>query len=499
MRTGWWYRVASVLGVLGLSVVAVLLANTWILQTIFTTYVPLFWRLDPIVLSGGQLFMAVWLTALVVAACFVPLYKPRPRRILDAVSLAQKRVIFASCVLATLGYFKWSHRLPRATLVLTAGILFVALPIWFVLIRNRQNGTLDRAVLVGDDPSGMETILEAVDRPIIGYVAPPVEPFVELGESVSETVADGGQMQSVYGIEERATGSGIETLGWERLRELDYLGGFSRLDEVLVGNDVDTALLAFSRPDRAEFFGALDACYEHGISAKVHREQADNVLTDDIAGELVEIDLEPWDPQDHVIKRAFDVAFAVTGLVLLVPVVVAIAAAIKLDDGGSVLYKQERTATFGDTFTVYKFRSMVEGAESKTGATISAEDNGGTDPRVTRIGRLLRQTHLDEIPQLWSVIIGQMSVVGPRPERPELETNMESDAMEWRRRWFVKPGLTGLAQIHGVTGHDPEEKLRLDIEYIRRQSLGFDLKIVARQLWKVLSDAIEPVRNPTGR
>jgi len=123
---------------------------------------------------------------------------------------------------------------------------------------------------------------------------------------------------------------------------------------------------------------------------------------------------------------------------------------------------------------------MVPDAESGTGATLSAGDNGGVDSRVTAVGRVLRQTHLDEIPQLWSVLVGDMSVVGPRPERPELDRDMEDGVGEWRSRW--------LAQIQNATGYDPEQKLRYDIEYIRRQSFWFDLKIVVRQIWLVFVD-----------
>jgi lipopolysaccharide/colanic/teichoic acid biosynthesis glycosyltransferase len=210
--------------------------------------------------------------------------------------------------------------------------------------------------------------------------------------------------------------------------------------------------------------------------------------------ELVDVDLEPWGPLDRVVKRGFDLAFAGVGLLLSIPFVVCIAVAIKLDDGGPVFYEQERTAAFGDTLGVYKFRTMIKGAESAS-AVISAADAGRPDPRVTRVGGLLRATHLDEIPQLALVLAGTMSVVGPRPERPELDTDMEQDVGEWRRRWFVKPGLTGLSQINDITGHSPREKLRYDIEYIRRQSLWFDAKIVVRQLWIVWVDLLETIEH----
>jgi lipopolysaccharide/colanic/teichoic acid biosynthesis glycosyltransferase len=112
------------------------------------------------------------------------------------------------------------------------------------------------------------------------------------------------------------------------------------------------------------------------------------------------------------------------------------------------------------------------------------------NPRITKVGRFLRKTHLDEIPQLWSILIGDMSVVGPRAVWTDEERHLEEVAGDWRKRWFVKPGLTGLAQINGVSSTDPESKLRYDIDYIRRQSFWFDLKIVTRQVWLVIGDAL---------
>jgi lipopolysaccharide/colanic/teichoic acid biosynthesis glycosyltransferase len=273
------------------------------------------------------------------------------------------------------------------------------------------------------------------------------------------------------------------------LSALQRLGGLSTVESVLRKHDIDTVLLGFDQPDREEFFGALSTCYELGVRAMVHRDQADSVLVADAAGgELVDTDLSPLDWQDYVIKRLFDISFAVLGLLLLSPVILCIVVLVKLDSPGPVLYTQRRTAEFGETFRIFKFRSMVPEAEADSGATLSAEDAGGRDPRVTRVGRVLRLTHLDEIPQLWSVLRGDMSVVGPRPERPELDADIETNVNEWRSRWFVKPGLTGLAQINDVTGYDPERKLRYDIEYIRNQSLWYDLQIVIRQIYEVFMD-----------
>ena len=470
MATSWRYRVASAVGTASLTAFAVWLVNHPLIQEAFSQ-VPYVGRPAPVVLTSGALVFVILTVLLVVLGAMWPLFKPRPRRVLDTILITQKRVFLAMIGLAALGYFDYDYRLPRATLLMAGVFLVLWLPAWMVAIRRRPSEQ-SRAIIVGGNPSAMEAILNETDLPVLGYVSPPSSyGATEEGLVGSPEISDGGVVTT-------------------RLDELSNLGGLSRLDEVLVKHEIDTALLAFADTDRAEFFGTLDTCYEHGVSAMVHRDHSEDVLTAGVAGgELVEVDLDPWDWQDYVVKRVFDVCFAACGLVVLSPVILAIAVAIKLNSPGPVLYSQERTAEFGDTFTVYKFRSMVTDAEAGTGAKLSEEDRGDVDPRVTRVGHILRKTHLDEIPQLWSILVGDMSVVGPRPERPELDTDMKSGVKDWRRRWFVKPGLTGLAQINDVTGHNPQEKLRFDIEYIRRQSFWFDVKIVVRQLWAVATDA----------
>lgn len=476
MNGGWRYRLLSVAGTAALAAVAVAVASHAVVQRLFQL-LPVVGHLPFDSAVGREFVIEVSIATVVVCAALFPLYKPRPRRVLDVGLQALRRVSIALFALATIGYFDFTYRIPRATLLVAGAILFLTVPPWFVLIRRQPHPSGDRTVIIGDDPETMADILEVVEGNVLGYVSPPsaytrrAEPYVSAPE-----LADGGNPSE--------------------LDELVNLGGLSRLDEVLVEYDIGTAVLAFTQPDRGEFFGALDTCYGHGVAAKVHRDHADVVLTNGTAeGELVDIELEPWDWLDHIIKRVFDVAFAGTALLVLSPVIVVIAIAIKLDSLGPVLYRQERTAAFGDTFTVAKFRSMVPDAESETGAKLSDEDGDGVDPRVTRVGRILRRTHLDEIPQLWTILIGEMSVVGPRPERPELDGEMEEDTELWRRRWFVKPGLTGLAQINDETGFEPKKKIRYDIAYIRHQSLWFDLKIVIRQFWTVGCDLTDLSNN----
>ena len=176
-------------------------------------------------------------------------------------------------------------------------------------------------------------------------------------------------------------------------------------------------------------------------------------------------------------KRTFDVAVAGTGFVLAAPLTLLTALAVYLESNGPILYSQERVGQNGKTFTLYKFRSMQVDAES-AGAPLWARDN---DERVTRVGRVIRKTRLDEIPQLWNVLRGDMSFVGPRPERPFFVEQLAAEIPFYNQRHAVKPGITGWAQIkyqYGSSVEDAMEKLRYDLYYIKHLSLAFDISIV---------------------
>jgi len=476
MDTGWRYRIASVMGVAVWTALAVVVVNSGTVQQVLSM-APVLARLPPDPPVGAEYAIEVGLTVAVVVGALAPLYKPRPRRILDVVALTHKRVLVAVFALATIGYFDYTYKVPRLTLVAVTPILFVVVPAWLVWLRRPEtNG--ERTIIVGDDLRQIEAIATETDLSLLGYLCP--TPVVTLGvdRDVDGVAANG----------EETTTPAVSDGGYGTI-EIDRLGGLSRLEDILVEKDVETAVLAFTEADRAEFFGALDACYEHGVAAKVHQAHADTVLTSTATpgASLVDVEVEPWDIQDYIFKRAFDVAFAVGGLLVLLPVIGVIAGAIKLEDGGPVLYEQERTAVFGETFSIFKFRTMTPKGESATPVADAEND------RITRVGRLLRQTHLDEIPQLWSILRGNMSVVGPRAVWTEEEHILEDEAQMWRKRWFVKPGLTGLAQINDASSVEPETKLRYDLQYVREQSLAYDVKIVSRQIWKVGVDVVEAV------
>jgi len=172
-------------------------------------------------------------------------------------------------------------------------------------------------------------------------------------------------------------------------------------------------------------------------------------------------------------NRAADVAIAGTALLAASPLLGLAALAIKLEDGGPVLYRQTRVGKDGRDFELLKLRTMVVGAE-RMGAGYAVNEG---DPRITRVGRVLRRLSLDELPQLWNVVRGDMSVIGPRPT---LRYQVERYTERQRRRLEVKPGLTGWAQIHGRAALPWAERIELDVWYVEHRSPWLDLKILAR-------------------
>jgi lipopolysaccharide/colanic/teichoic acid biosynthesis glycosyltransferase len=199
-----------------------------------------------------------------------------------------------------------------------------------------------------------------------------------------------------------------------------------------------------------------------------------------------------WKYQHHVppfalgwrlmLKRVLDVLGGALGLVIALPILAAVAAAIKLTSKGPVLYSQERVGRFGDRFRIYKFRTMRVDAEAEGPVWAAGEE----DPRLTPIGRFLRRSHLDELPQFLNVLRGDMSLVGPRPERPHFVATLHGAIPSYDDRLLLKPGMTGLAQVHyhyDASLADVRKKLRYDLLYVKRMCLMLDVQILA---WTLL-------------
>jgi exopolysaccharide biosynthesis polyprenyl glycosylphosphotransferase len=244
-----------------------------------------------------------------------------------------------------------------------------------------------------------------------------------------------------------------------------------------------------------EAFQAIMDAYEHGITIMPM-----SLVYEGITGRVpVEHVNEDWavvllpiknsdgafDPYP-VVKRVGDIVFALVGLAVFALLLPLLALVMKLDSPGSIFYMQERVGRNGVIFRVYKLRSMIPDAEANTGAVFSRQG----DPRVTRVGRFMRKTRLDEVPQLYNVLRGDMSVIGPRPERPEHVVRLQEKIPFYRTRLILRPGLTGWAQVrydYGANDEDALIKLQYDLYYIRHQSMVLDVNIMLRTVGKVLS------------
>lgn len=198
---------------------------------------------------------------------------------------------------------------------------------------------------------------------------------------------------------------------------------------------------------------------------------------------VFEVEALSLTPVQQAVKRLGDVLLSVTLLIITAPLFLLISLAIKLTSPGPVFYRQKRVGLNNREFEIIKFRTMVDGAEKMTGPVLATDD----DPRVTRIGRLLRPTRLDELPQLLNILKGDMSFVGPRPERPCFVSQFSSEIPGYAYRLKVRPGLTGLAQVLGKYTTDPESKLRFDLYYIRNYSIILDIQIILQTLRVILT------------
>ena len=207
---------------------------------------------------------------------------------------------------------------------------------------------------------------------------------------------------------------------------------------------------------------------------------------------LMHVELPHYEGGKHVMKRALDVAASGVALLFLIPVMLIIALLIRHDSEGPVLFRQERVGKGGHTFFILKFRSMVRTAEDDLAGLLEKNEGAGVlfklkkDPRITRVGQTLRKYSLDELPQLWNILIGEMSLVGPRPP---LMAEVENYEDRVHRRLYIKPGLTGMWQVNGRSNLDWDESVRLDLYYVENWSLIGDLVII----WRTFRVLVHPV------
>ena len=286
-----------------------------------------------------------------------------------------------------------------------------------------------------------------------------------------------------------------ESTGEEKKTKSSFskvLGGSDQLLEIIEGESINTLVLAVTHDISGELYQILTRCLQKEIEILPMP-----VLYEQLTGKVpVQHIGDHWSvamPLDHpgtqllwhAVKRLFDLFWASLGLLVLIPLFPFLALAIYLDSPGPIFYRQKRMGRNEEHYWVYKFRSMIPDAEQ--GEAVWAGEN---DPRVTRVGRLLRRTHVDEFPQFINILKGEMSVVGPRPERPEFVEELAEEIPFYRVRLAVKPGMAGWGLIHhgyGASVEDALEKLQYDLYYIKHQSLWLDIYILSRTFWDTIT------------
>jgi exopolysaccharide biosynthesis polyprenyl glycosylphosphotransferase len=269
------------------------------------------------------------------------------------------------------------------------------------------------------------------------------------------------------------------------------LGPYEELSELVQRGNIDQVFVALDRNEPTDPLKHVESLYQTNASIRVVPDLLDlhtvRCSSEDFDGLpmicLVDRPIIGW---AGVVKRAIDVVGASAALLICAPIMALIALAIRLSAlHDPVFYRQQRVSLDGRVFTMLKFRTMVPDAEAETGPVRAEPD----DPRRTVIGAILRSTSLDELPQLWNVLRGDMSLVGPRPERPELIEELRGRFPGYMLRHRVKGGLTGLAQINGCRGATPvDRRLRYDMDYASSWSLALDLKIMILTLFRVFRD-----------
>ncbi len=419
------------------------------------------WRL---VIPEPSVFLVLYSVSWVVVLTMNGLYRPRARWTLRAETADVVRAtgLMALATLSVLFLFKLPDvsRLFLVVLFPTQGLATIGSRaiLRLSLERHRRAGRNLRHVLVlGAGPRGQAFATKLIEHRELGLR---IEGFLDDQADV------------------------VLPAGWPLLGSLD------RLEEVLRTRIVDEVAICLAFSQWAQIDALSQLCEEEGKIVRIPMDALGRAIStgriEELDGTLVySLVSGPDRTLALVTKRVMDVAVAGVGLIVLSPLLALIAAAIAAGDGRPVIFRQTRIGLHGRPFLVLKFRSMTRDAEARKSELAAQNELSGpvfkatNDPRTTRVGRFLRRSSLDELPQLWNVLRGEMSLVGPRPPLP----NEVEDYDLWhRRRLSMKPGITGLWQVRGRRDPDFDRWVTADLEYIDRWSLWLDLKILAQTI-----------------
>jgi exopolysaccharide biosynthesis polyprenyl glycosylphosphotransferase len=261
-------------------------------------------------------------------------------------------------------------------------------------------------------------------------------------------------------------------------KNVSVIGDLSNFNECVETHDIEEVLIVLSPSEQPALSQILSKCQQLGVGYRVVGDAYDTAYQH-VVREVVK---EVFSFQDFGIRRILDFTLAIILMILLFPLFIIVAITIKLESPGPVFYTQQRCGKNGRIFSVYKFRSMVQDAEKASGPVWAQKQ----DPRITKFGRIMRKTRIDELPQLMNIIQGDMSFIGPRPERPFFVESFKRQIPMYVNRLKVKPGVTGLAQVtigYDETLEDVKDKIKADIKYIENAS---SIKMNFYILWKTV-------------
>jgi len=315
-----------------------------------------------------------------------------------------------------------------------------------------------KTVIVGSPARSRDLLTEVQKYPALGY-----------------------DVVGFIGLDRRRTG--------RENRRVPLLGSIEGLGDVINRKGIREVLVALDSADHDQLLDIIGRCNGHRVGIKIMPDLYDIISgqarTNQIYGfPLIEITPQLMPPWEEATKRAIDVAISAIVIVAGLPLWIIIALLIKLDSAGPILYRQERVGKDGLTFNIIKFRSMRQDAEEK-----GPQWANQRDPRITRSGKVLRQLHLDEIPQMLNILKGDMSLIGPRPERPMFVQKLSREIPLYQRRLKVRPGITGWAQVkhkYDETVDDVRKKVQYDLFYIENMSLRMDFKIILNTAYHML-------------
>jgi exopolysaccharide biosynthesis polyprenyl glycosylphosphotransferase len=426
-----------------------------------TYYIPISYGLPPLeaYIESSFVVIPVW------CWLFHTRHLYRPRRITsfsDEFFAIVRIVILGMLVVMAGAFFYRSFSYSRIVFWILglAAVIFISIERFFIMkfeqLWYAHGNDLKRVIIVGTSTVASKIFLSLTEHRSFGYEA--------LG----------------YCSVHRNTENTME--------HIPYLGSIASVPDLIKTHSIDVILIAFTETEHPLLHDLVNDCQGLNVEMMMVPDILE-LMTSQVQIKYIEgipflgiksPTLSTW---NFIVKRSFDLLFASCILLLASPIILLIAILIKLGSKGPIFFFQERVGLDGEEFKVIKFRSMRTDAEQSTGPVWSQKD----DPRVTNLGRFLRRFSLDELPQLMNVIKGDMSIVGPRPERPHFVEKFKKQVPRYLERHRSKTGMTGWAQVNGLRGNTSiTERTKYDIYYIEHWSLVFDLKIILKTIHAVL-------------